>query len=463
MKILAVSLLLTALVGILFAQVRSSSTPNLFATSQVEAATASSDSVPQLFERGSLNSQTTEKTDPPKPAAKPEGTDEADDSAAEEGEIESLDTDAVWEVSPDASPTPMSSGTTGEFAACIQVIGIYHELQKQYGFTTPDAEVCALGEAENHGPICLGATRGQPCKSSPAGAEGPFQVMPNTAKEAWKGLGRTDTYNPQKLEDNMAVAIRCLETMRRNYGEDRFRAYNGGGAKNKITGVRHYAEPERNEITLAYDKRLRSHIPLFQAVLDGKVDLKSASSSAVVINFSPPIPYGEGWISAIYGEFRPSHPTIPHQGMDMAAVVGTNVLAIVDGTVAFAGEHNATESGRRAGAQIQLTHGNGTVGTLGGSRYFYLDKDKIFVKTGDKVRAGQVIAKLGMTGVKNSGAHLHFESFIWSVGHKLVVCSAPGNWFPTGPFSPNFTSYIGPKAPGAKMAAAKFDRMNGKR
>jgi len=374
---------------------------------------------------GSLFKQTPEEVEGSTDTGEPNTPDAAKpteivDEDANEGETEELDPHASWEAP--GGNTPMAKDTKDMLGRCIEVIKVYHDLVKVYGFTTPDAEVCALGDAENGGkPICLGATRGQPCETSGAGAEGPFQVKRKTANEAWATLKAGGTYNPQKLEDNMAVAIHFLETMKKNHGENRFRAYNGGGAIDKDTGLKHFDRPGNvREKTLHYDQYVRNHIPVYQAALDGKVDFQSAEPAAMAANMSPPIPFGTGYISGIFGESRAYRgKDAKHMGMDMAAIVGTDVLAITDGLVAFAGEHTNTEAGKRAGKQIQLTHGDGSVGKLGGSRYFHLAT--VLVKTGDRVRAGQKIGTVGLTGVNFSGAHLNFESYTWGPGRTLVV------------------------------------------
>jgi murein DD-endopeptidase MepM/ murein hydrolase activator NlpD len=183
------------------------------------------------------------------------------------------------------------------------------------------------------------------------------------------------------------------------------------------------------------------------------VDLSEAAM-AVASSSSPPVPIGQCWISGFFGEPR-SYRGGTHMGMDMACAVGTDVFAIADGRVAFAGIHSNTSSGRNAGIQVQLLHGDGAIGRLGGSRYFHLDS--VSVNKGDMVKAGQKIGTVGLTGVKSSGAHLHFESYTWGAKNNLLVCPVPGAWFPTIPFLPNAgTRYKGPNTPGAARVAKRL-------
>ena len=450
MKILAFSVIAALLIGLIFTmKADSTSVTGAFAMKKLEASPVSDDTKfdpsKALFPTASEEKQTAGSAE--------ENENTAEEEAYSEPEDE-LDPNQSWDAP--GGMTPMAPGTQSAIQACMTIVDVYHKLQKKYPLTTPDAEVCAIADAENHGNICLGATRGQPCPVSAANAKGTFQVVDGTAKDAWKSLGESEgTYNPEHLENNMAVAIHYLDSMRKKHGENRFRAYNGGAAIKD--GVPNYAKPGKvSSRTAYYDRWVRSKIPTYQAALEGKVDFSNAAVAVMSsVSLSPPIPYGEGYVSSLFGEPRDHG---PHQGMDLACVIGTKVLAIADGKVAFAGVHNNTDSGRRAGVQVQLTHGDGTVGRLGGSRYFHLAT--VTVKDGDFVKAGQQIGTIGLTGVKNSGSHLHFESFTWGPGKKLVTYDVPGAWFPTIPFLPTAGNrYIGPKTPGAKSAAAKFERL----
>lgn len=105
-----------------------------------------------------------------------------------------------------------------------------------------------------------------------------------------------------------------------------------------------------------------------------------------------------GRISSGFGDTRlspSSGGTRPHRGMDISAPVGTMVFAPADGVVNFAGRES--EYGRL----ICLDHGHGY------STMFGHLKD-LLVKTGDKVRKGQTIGTVGMSG-NSTGPHLHYE------------------------------------------------------
>ena len=84
-----------------------------------------------------------------------------------------------------------------------------------------------------------------------------------------------------------------------------------------------------------------------------------------------------------------------HNGIDIAAAGGTNILAAESGTVIVA-EYNSGY-----GNYIIVDHGNG-YSTL------YAHSSRLIASVGDHVNRGDVIALVGTTG-NSTGNHLHFE------------------------------------------------------
>jgi len=84
-----------------------------------------------------------------------------------------------------------------------------------------------------------------------------------------------------------------------------------------------------------------------------------------------------------------------HNGIDIVALKGTNILATAGGIVIKAN----TEEGW--GKLIIIDHGNGV-------QSWYAHLNAINVKEGASIEAGQIIGIVGSTG-KSTGPHLHFE------------------------------------------------------
>lgn len=82
--------------------------------------------------------------------------------------------------------------------------------------------------------------------------------------------------------------------------------------------------------------------------------------------------------------------------MDIACNYGTPVYAAASGTVTKA-VYNTTGYGYH----IIISHG-------GGVETLYGHNSKLYVKAGDWVEQGQLIAAVGRTG-RASGNHVHFE------------------------------------------------------
>jgi murein DD-endopeptidase MepM/ murein hydrolase activator NlpD len=100
--------------------------------------------------------------------------------------------------------------------------------------------------------------------------------------------------------------------------------------------------------------------------------------------------------TGIFGSVRimNGQPRNPHNGEDIGAPLGTDVVATNDGVIRLTVDH--VFSGRG----VFVDHGLGFY-----SMYFHLSE--ILVKDGDLVKAGQLIGKVGATG-RATGPHLHW-------------------------------------------------------
>ncbi len=88
-----------------------------------------------------------------------------------------------------------------------------------------------------------------------------------------------------------------------------------------------------------------------------------------------------------------------HLGVDFGARPGTPILSTGDGRVSFAGYS------RGYGKTIKIRHSNGLT-----SLYAHQKSFKSGIRTGSKVKQGEVIGYVGSTGL-SSGPHLHFGMY----------------------------------------------------
>lgn len=101
-----------------------------------------------------------------------------------------------------------------------------------------------------------------------------------------------------------------------------------------------------------------------------------------------------GTISSRYG-VSSSIRASKHTGLDIAAIKGTPIKVIADGKVKFAERNGAY------GNLVKIDHGNGI-------ETWYAHTSQMYVKVGQQVKAGDVVATVGSTG-NSTGPHLHLE------------------------------------------------------
>jgi len=118
---------------------------------------------------------------------------------------------------------------------------------------------------------------------------------------------------------------------------------------------------------------------------------------ASVLAATPTILPVKGLITAGYG-YRKSPFTGQkefHEGLDIAAPYGSQIVATADGIVTFAGPLAAY------GNVVFVDHGHGF-------STFYGHCSSYRVREGQRVRRGEVIAYIGTTG-RTTGPHVHYE------------------------------------------------------
>jgi murein DD-endopeptidase MepM/ murein hydrolase activator NlpD len=111
------------------------------------------------------------------------------------------------------------------------------------------------------------------------------------------------------------------------------------------------------------------------------------------------------------------HPVLgkkrPHRGVDYAAATGTPIKAAGDGRVVFRGRKGGY------GRTVIIKHGE-RYSTL----YAHMSKYRGSVKNGTRVRQGQTIGYVGMSGLA-TGPHLHYEFRVNGVHRNPLTVKLP--------------------------------------
>jgi murein DD-endopeptidase MepM/ murein hydrolase activator NlpD len=115
------------------------------------------------------------------------------------------------------------------------------------------------------------------------------------------------------------------------------------------------------------------------------------------LSSTPTIFPADGWVTSYFGQrISPYLGKLKmHEGLDVGAPFGTKVIAPADGIVTFSGEKAGF------GKFVQVDHGYG-IETI------YAHNQSLYVKAGQKVKRGNLLAAVGNTG-HSTGPHLHYE------------------------------------------------------
>ena len=154
--------------------------------------------------------------------------------------------------------------------------------------------------------------------------------------------------------------------------------------------LKEFAEVEATVAAL-YKQKI---VPVKKVVTTGKVNTStniSYKKPALNINLIRPM---SGTITSRFGAVS-SRRVSKHTGLDIAASTGTKIKACAAGTVTFSGYKGSY------GYMVVVNHGNGV-------ETYYGHCSKLYVKAGQQVNQGDVIAAVGNTG-NSTGPHLHLE------------------------------------------------------
>ena len=106
-----------------------------------------------------------------------------------------------------------------------------------------------------------------------------------------------------------------------------------------------------------------------------------------------PVRIGQGWGAPRDGGRR------RHQGIDLLAPAGTPLVAVTSGTITRLSNLIGAAAGSACGCASRR-----------GTAYYYAHNQHNLVRLGQRVQAGQLLARVGATGNASGGPpHLHFQ------------------------------------------------------
>lgn len=202
--------------------------------------------------------------------------------------------------------------------------------------------------------------------------------------------------------DEQLRALTDLSDSERGLSMGGLKPASGGANRSEFSAIAVPLEGDDPSITILRDALLDSRL----AGLGAEAHRQAASLADLVDHFTerevllkstPSVAPARGLLTSSFGSREDPFTggLATHSGLDIANVIGTEIIAPADGIVTFAGEK------AEYGNCIVIDHGRDTTTLYGHMR------DTI-VKVGDKVRRGQHIGNMGNTG-RSTGSHLHYE------------------------------------------------------
>lgn len=196
-----------------------------------------------------------------------------------------------------------------------------------------------------------------------------------------------------------ALGDRLTQVGKLDDGEFDFASVPGlGGPENALAGAGSPLPLQQgvDDMRAEFDRQAAQLDLLENLLRDRKIDNTLLPSG---------MPVTQGYVASGYGartDPLDGHSGV-HLGVDFAAPIGSPVLAVADGVVTFADARSGY------GNVVEIDHGNGYM-----TRYAH--NSAFAVQIGQRVRAGDTIAKVGSTG-RSTGPHCHFE--VWLNGRAV--------------------------------------------
>ncbi len=215
-----------------------------------------------------------------------------------------------------------------------------------------------------------------------------------------RGLSQKIEVTQKKLArvSQLDHKVRLLTGLENNFSGDSLMAIGGPEKAESLL----YLKPNLNTMDIKELRKIHSDLNS----LENQLTIQELSLQELqefledrrsILVCTPSIWPLKGWVSSGFGWRRSPYSSQRqmHEGLDIAAPIGSLIRAPADGTVTFAG----LETGY--GRLISIHHGYGI-----STRYGHCSE--ILVQKGERVKRGQAIGTVGVSG-RATGPHLHYE------------------------------------------------------
>jgi murein DD-endopeptidase MepM/ murein hydrolase activator NlpD len=214
-----------------------------------------------------------------------------------------------------------------------------------------------------------------------------IQVFANQINTLKRNMARLDTFEKQ---------IRILANIETDTNSENYHGI-GGSMPNDLASNLDLASEHDKLVKNMHEQVAQLQVVSNYKEKDFKTLLGILEEQRNILSATPSILPTKGHITSRFG-YRKSPFTGRreiHKGIDISNKKGTPIAAAADGIISFAGARGLF------GRIITIDHGHGLV-------TYYAHLDKILKSKGERVRKGEIIAKMGDTG-RTTGAHLHYE------------------------------------------------------
>ncbi|GAB3624411.1 M23 family metallopeptidase [Mariniluteicoccus endophyticus] len=237
-------------------------------------------------------------------------------------------------------------------------------------------------------------------------------VDPEVNRDATETTGELDAFNRVAADSSSRNAVRAeidravasqkaaergatLERSNQKADETSGLAVSDARAK-ELNNTREAAK--REQARLAEEKRKTEEL-----IKSGALPAPAPAAAPAAVPMPMPVPGGAGAVKPMASYVRGAgwgavgSWSRYHTGIDLAAPIGTTIVAVSGGVVV------SPNAGGWAGNHVIIRHGDGTY-TL------YAHMSGATVRPGQQVAAGQQVGSVGMTG-RTFGPHLHMEHY----------------------------------------------------